>query len=93
MTTVEAFILCSALRETLNSNPKQMRDQIMSQSVNILACYRKNCSNQSAEGQLILPEAMKLLPVYSNCIIKSTAVQGMHSTLMFIYVVVSCAQY
>ena len=65
-----------ALRETLNSNPKQMRDHIMSQSVNILACYRKNCSNQSAEGQLILPEAMKLLPVYSNCIIKSTALQG-----------------
>ena len=69
-------VIFSALRETLNTNPKQMRDQIMSQCVSILACYRKNCSNQSAEGQLILPEAMKLLPLYSNCVIKSAALQG-----------------
>ncbi|CAH1795236.1 unnamed protein product [Owenia fusiformis] len=65
-----------AIRNTLTSNPKAIREHLMDQCANILACYRKNCASPSSAGQLILPECMKLLPVYTNCIIKSDAFQG-----------------
>nr|CAD7588324.1 unnamed protein product [Timema genevievae] len=42
----------------------------------MLACYRKNCASPSSAGQLILPECMKLLPLYINCVLKSDAVSG-----------------
>ena len=48
----------------------------MSQVAQILACYRKNCSTPAPMGQLILPESMKLLPLYANCVVKSDALQG-----------------
>lgn len=48
----------------------------MNEVAQILACYRKNCANPSSAGQLILPECMKLLPLYANCIIKSDGIQG-----------------
>ena len=48
----------------------------MNEVAQILACYRKNCASPSSAGQLILPECMKLLPVYSNCVIKNDGIQG-----------------
>jgi len=48
----------------------------MTQCAEILACYRKNCASPSSAGQLILPESMKLLPLYTNCVIKSDALQA-----------------
>ena len=42
----------------------------------ILACYRKNCASPSSVGQLILPELMKLLPLYLNCFNKCDAFSG-----------------
>lgn len=73
-----------------------MRDALVNQCAQILACYRKNCASPSSAGQvpvsrhtsstdmsrpvpanpwcvsqLILPECMKLLPVYLNCVLKS----------------------
>ncbi|XP_046354960.1 protein transport protein Sec24C-like [Haliotis rufescens] len=61
---------------TLNSNPKQVREYVMNEVAQILACYRKNCASPSSAGQLILPECMKLLPLYANCVLKSDGVQG-----------------
>jgi len=65
-----------SIRESLNSNSKQVRDNLMNQCAQILACYRKNCASPSSSGQLILPECMKLLPVYVNCVIKSSILQS-----------------
>ena len=42
----------------------------------MLATYRKHCANPSMPGQLILPECLKLLPLYMNCVLKSDAVAG-----------------
>ena len=64
------------LRQTLNGTPKLVRETITNQCAQILACYRKNCATPSSAGQLILPECMKLLPVYTNCVIKSNILQG-----------------
>ncbi|NP_001161745.1 protein transport protein Sec24C isoform 2 [Mus musculus] len=64
-----------AYRAVLNSPVKTVRDTLITQCAQILACYRKNCASPSSAGQLILPECMKLLPVYLNCVLKSDVLQ------------------
>jgi len=44
---------------------KTYRDHLADVCVKLLASYRKNCASGTAAGQLILPEAYKLLPLYS----------------------------
>jgi len=58
------------------STPKSIRDNIITQAANILACYRKNCAQSTVAGQLILPETLKLLPVYVTSLIKCDALTG-----------------
>ncbi|CAL1526344.1 unnamed protein product [Lymnaea stagnalis] len=70
------FFAKQAIRTSLNANPKQVREHIMNEVAQILACYRKNCANPSSAGQLVLPECMKLLPLYSNCVIKNDSISG-----------------
>ena len=53
-----------------------MKENLISRTANILACYRKNCASPSSAGQLILPEMMKLLPLYINCLNRCDAVSG-----------------
>ncbi|XP_060569226.1 protein transport protein Sec24C-like [Ruditapes philippinarum] len=65
-----------AIRNTLNKSPRETREHIMTEVANVLACYRKNCASPSSAGQLILPECMKLLPLYGNCVVKSDGIQG-----------------
>ncbi|XP_062330453.1 protein transport protein Sec24C [Osmerus eperlanus] len=60
-----------AYRSVLTTPTKTVRDTLVNQCAQILACYRKNCASPSSAGQLILPECMKLLPVYLNCVLKS----------------------
>lgn len=56
----------------------QVKENLIAQTANILACYRKNCATPTSAGQLILPELMKLLPLYVNCLSKSDAISGSH---------------
>ncbi|XP_014770483.1 protein transport protein Sec24C isoform X1 [Octopus bimaculoides] len=70
------FMAKQAIRNILNSTPKLVHENMANQVAHILHCYRKNCANPSSAGQLILPECMKLLPLYANCVIKSDAIQG-----------------
>lgn len=65
-----------ACRSVSVSNPKSIRENLISQVANILACYRKNCTNSPSKGQFILPETLKLLPVFSNSLLKSDAIAG-----------------
>jgi len=74
--TLVNFLAKQAIRTSLNANPKQVREHIMNETSQILACYRKNCANPSSAGQLVLPECMKLLPLYANCVIKSDSISG-----------------
>uniref|UniRef100_A0A3Q2WKR4 SEC24 homolog C, COPII coat complex component n=1 Tax=Haplochromis burtoni TaxID=8153 RepID=A0A3Q2WKR4_HAPBU len=60
-----------AFRGVLSNPTKAVRETLVNQCAQILACYRKNCASPSSAGQLILPECMKLLPVYLNCVLKS----------------------
>lgn len=73
--TLINFLSKFAYRGVLNNATKTVRDTLTSQCAQILACYRKNCASPSSAGQLILPECMKLLPVYLNCLLKSDVLQ------------------
>merc|ERR1711963_808337 len=74
--TVVNFLAKQNVSKLTESNPKAMREELMQQCATILACYRKNCASPSSAGQLILPECMKLLPLYTNCLMKSDALSG-----------------
>jgi len=58
------------------STPKSIRENLINQVANILACYRKNCTNSPSKGQFILPETLKLLPIFTNSLLKSDAIAG-----------------
>lgn len=65
-----------ACRSVLVSTPKSIRENLIQQVASILASYRKNCASSPARGQFILPETLKLLPIFSNSILKSDAISG-----------------
>lgn len=69
--TIINYFTKFAFRGVANNPTKTVRDTLVNQCAQILACYRKNCASPSSAGQLILPECMKLLPVYLNCVLKS----------------------
>ena len=74
----------SAIRDCLNSHSRQVRETLTAECAQLLACYRKNCATPSSAGQLILPECMKLLPVYINCVIKSGILQSGVASVFFV---------
>ncbi|CAF1439646.1 unnamed protein product [Rotaria sp. Silwood1] len=74
--TIMNYITKVAIRSITVSTPKSIRDSIITQAANMLACYRKNCAQSTTAGQLILPETLKLLPVYVTSLIKCDALTG-----------------
>ncbi|CAF0790089.1 unnamed protein product [Adineta ricciae] len=74
--TIMNYITKVAIRSVTMSTPKSIRDNIITQAANMLACYRKNCAQATTAGQLILPETLKLLPVYVTALIKCDALTG-----------------
>ncbi|XP_039123746.1 protein transport protein Sec24-like CEF isoform X2 [Dioscorea cayenensis subsp. rotundata] len=54
----------------------QVREQITNLCINILHSYRKFCATVSSSGQLILPEGLKLLPLYTLALIKSIGLRN-----------------
>lgn len=67
------FFAKSAYRAMLNQPMKTVREILVNQTAHMLACYRKNCASPSAVSQLILPDAMKVFPVYMNSLLKTPA--------------------
>ncbi|XP_036618617.1 protein transport protein Sec24D isoform X2 [Trichosurus vulpecula] len=65
------FFAKSAFTAVLTQPLKTVRDILVHQTAHMLACYRKNCASPSAVSQLILPDAMKVFPVYMNSLLKN----------------------
>ncbi|KAK9071221.1 hypothetical protein SSX86_009789 [Deinandra increscens subsp. villosa] len=67
------------LKQAANEIPStpllQVRDRVTDLCISILHSYRKFCATVSSSGQLILPEALKLLPLYTLALIKSTGLR------------------
>ncbi|XP_065058870.1 protein transport protein Sec24C-like [Rhopilema esculentum] len=70
------FLIKHSLRQILNSNPQTIKDTVIQRCAHMLSCYRQHCATPSTSGQLILPECMKLLPLYLNSLIKSDVLAG-----------------
>ncbi|KAG7458885.1 hypothetical protein MATL_G00225400 [Megalops atlanticus] len=70
------FFAKSAYRAMVNQPLKAVREILVNQTAHMLACYRKNCASPSAVSQLILPDAMKVFPVYMNSLMKSAPLVG-----------------
>ncbi|CAH9127236.1 unnamed protein product [Cuscuta epithymum] len=70
-----ACILKQAANEVPIVPLTQIREQATTQCINILYAYRKFCATVSSSGQLILPEALKLLPLYTLALVKSTGLR------------------
>ncbi|KAJ6801478.1 protein transport protein Sec24-like [Iris pallida] len=54
----------------------QVREQITNLCINILHSYRKFCATVSSSGQLTLPEALKLFPLYTLALVKSIGLRN-----------------
>ncbi|KAE9618491.1 putative von Willebrand factor, type A, Zinc finger, Sec23/Sec24-type, sec23/Sec24, trunk [Lupinus albus] len=70
---------CCFLKQAANEVPSKplplVREQVTNLCINALFSYRKYCATVSSSGQLILPEALKLLPLYTLALTKSTGLR------------------
>ena len=68
------------MREQQQPGSAAVKDQMVETVVNILYAYRVNCASATSHGQLILPESLKLLPLYASCVFKQRAFRKSKST-------------
>lgn len=64
------------MSDALHLQRKEIREKLSELCVKILSAYRANCASSTSPGQLILPEAYKLLPVYVAALLRSKALRG-----------------
>ncbi|RLO13526.1 hypothetical protein DYB28_006752, partial [Aphanomyces astaci] len=53
-----------------------VKEKLVDDCVHVLSNYRKHCATNSSSGQLILPESLKLLPLYTLATLKSRALRN-----------------
>lgn len=66
------FSLRACLQSCISSTVQSGRDKVLKTTINSLHAYRKSCAQSSSLAQLILPESLKLLPLYSLGLLKTT---------------------
>lgn len=71
MAPVLAYVARKAALSLPGASLVSVRDTVTKACVDALYGYRKNCASSSSSGQLILPESLKLLPLYCLGLIKS----------------------
>lgn len=70
--TVTNFLIKQAASSAL-SGDGNFKDKLNKSCVDMLHAYRANCASMTSAGQLILPESLKLLPLYVGSIRKMPA--------------------
>lgn len=71
-----AYYLKQAAKEVPAAPLSQVREEMTNFCVTTLSAYRKFCATASSSGQLILPEALKLLPLYTLALTKSVGLRS-----------------
>lgn len=74
--TTISVMLRKAIFDLHHKNRKELHKTLTDTCVDILTAYRVNCASSTSPGQLILPEAFKLLPVYVHGAIRSSVLRG-----------------
>ncbi|CAH8598977.1 unnamed protein product [Heterobilharzia americana] len=67
-----------SMRSLLSRTHSQVMDDITTRAANTLAAYRRHCAGGpgdigSSPGELVLPQNMKLFPLYIQCLMKTEA--------------------
>ncbi|XP_055346247.1 protein transport protein Sec24C-like isoform X2 [Paramacrobiotus metropolitanus] len=70
------FMMKNSLKGLFEFSPAAIREGLAERTTKMLVAYRKHCSSQTPAGQLVLPESLKLLPIYTNCLSRSDIVSG-----------------
>ncbi|EEA05512.1 Sec23/Sec24 zinc finger domain-containing protein [Cryptosporidium muris RN66] len=77
----------SNLTFTSNQSPgsilKSWRQETLNSIIEMLFAYRENCANTSSSGQLILPDSLKLVLVYTSSIFKNPALMPLNTVLEY----------
>ncbi|UYV79481.1 SEC24C [Cordylochernes scorpioides] len=74
--TIMNYLAKDCVSKLVDQSSKAIKDKVIALAANMLGCYRKQCANSTSVGQLILPECMKLMPLYVNCLLKSDGISG-----------------
>ncbi|XP_067857318.1 protein transport protein Sec24C-like [Heptranchias perlo] len=71
--TLLNYFAKTAYHAVLDRATKTVRDELVSHITQLLACYRKHCAHSSPSGgQLVMPQFLKVFPLYLNCVRKSS---------------------
>ncbi|KAI9919042.1 hypothetical protein PsorP6_012221 [Peronosclerospora sorghi] len=63
-------------KQLMRATPMAVKESLIDQCVTALFNYRKYCASSSSSGQLVLPDSLKLLPLYTLATLKSRALRG-----------------
>ena len=72
--TVVDYFFKYAVKTVRDKTQKEVKEELTQRCAQILATYREKCSSHSPLSQLVLPETLKLLPLFVNCILRNDAV-------------------
>lgn len=64
-------LIRSAVFDVANLNLATVRSQLIERCIEVLTVYRKFCATPTSSGQLILPEALKFMPIYTQAVVKN----------------------
>ncbi|EPZ36347.1 beta-sandwich domain of Sec23/24 [Rozella allomycis CSF55] len=71
------FLARGSATQLFLSSSKFVRDHLRSKCIQIFSAYRKFMSASSSTSQLVLPESLKLLPIFLLSLIKSKAFRSL----------------
>ena len=63
-------------------SPAAIREGLTERSTKILSAYRNHCSQKTGQGQLVLPETLKLLPIYTGCLVRNDIISGLGKMIL-----------
>ncbi len=68
-----AFLVRKSVQTVLMKEARFVPPDLTEATIDMLYAYRKHCAAHSSSGQLILPESLKLLPLYLSVVTKLPA--------------------
>jgi protein transport protein SEC24 len=72
------YLRCAAKELKKNAEVKEKKEKILYHCAELLSVYRKNCASNKPSAQLILPDSLKLFPVYTCSLWKNELLRAGH---------------
>lgn len=74
--TVVAYLARRAVARMASRPLREIKDELTEQTSSMLLAYRRNCAASTSPSQLILPEALKTLVMYTLSMLKTKCLKG-----------------